>query len=1158
MKKNIYRILTFYFVILLSLFFFIPKSVLATEYYIAGDTGNDTTGNGSSGTPWKTIQKAAGTALAPGDIVNVKGGITYNGANSCNSTTATVCLTKSGSSGNYITFQPWTGTGTPTINGPLAGRGFSTNNTTTGINYNKITGFIIINTSRGVVLGGNGNLVSNNVIYDESPSASSYGIYIFGSNYTSEQKVFNNTIYQKGTGIYIYRQGTATIKNNSILNSITFGLNVDNYYNVSAPTIDYNNIYGSVSKNYATHLLSLGIHNLSVNPQFANQLTYDFHLNSTSPIIDAGVTLSEVATDAEGINKPRGNAYDIGAYESSYTNLLIPSAIPTYTTPTNSMTQLAIFTGEGTGTHFANSLGYKYPLVVGDINEDGYDDIITSARKYNTADGRVYAFLGKSILSDSGAGAADIILSHTGGNANFGTNLSLGDIDNDEHFELIVTDPLYSTIAYQAGSAAMFRTGPSFASRTYSSADFRINGVNVSSRTSGPTTVIGDVNGDGYDDVLYDGFYDNKIYLFYGSVSLETKTVLQADVVLNFADDVDCMSSDKHYLSNVDLNGDHYDDIVFSCNYGKQVGNTYGMVYVFFGQATLSNRTSGQADVAISPNRSDGVHSQFAYDIASGDLNADGKSDLIIEQHYPGKIYVYWGTNNWSSMDSSAANLVLTGESVTYPERTDMFDAGLLMTDVNNDGIQDLVTSDVYMSRTLVFYGSVGFSKTNYSLFDLVFDTTWGDSNGMGLVDGDLNNDGYRDIILSAHNYNNFQGAIYVVTSPHGTPSIALNNIGNTNNLTISGSVTDTLTVGGVESSTDNGAWNTCTVSSGNFSCNLSSTLTDGSHSLRLRSKNSFGVYMATREYTTANFTYDKTSPLVDWTDTSGNKKKYESTGNDNVFTIDTLPTFTFTKSSDTTAGLSKYQILVNDNLYIDSIDPTKSEDKDYREDDDKYIKYEGDNNISVHTKKDKDKLLSGKAYKWKVRVVDSAGNSTDTAEKILRINTHEANFSGTWFPLSILNIGGIDTNITTLDYDTVPSSLNIYNTSPTFYGIAPVGTKVTLKIEKENDSNTGRDLVFSTTSSANESSRFGINIMDKLESREYFINLSSVNPQGDYVELPEFKLNIGRTGILKKIDKILKPNNIIPTSKFIKQKQVNIPNKPLVKQKRCFLFICW
>jgi len=239
-----------------------------------------------------------------------------------------------------------------------------------------------------------------------------------------------------------------------------------------------------------------------------------------------------------------------------------------------------------------------------------------------------------------------------------------------------------------------------------------------------------------------------------------------------------------------------------------------------------------------------------------------------------------------------------------------------------------------------------------------------------------------------------------------------------------------------------------------------------------------------------------------------------------------------------------------------------KPGDKDYREDDDKYIKYDGDNNILVHAKKDKDRLITGKAYKWKVRAVDSAGNSTDTTEKILRINTHEANFSHTWFPLTLLNIGGTDINFSSIAPDKIPSSLNISVTTPTFYGIAPVGSKVTLRIEKENDSNTGRDLVLNTTSSTNESSRFGINLTDKLNTKtEYFINLSAVNPQGDYVELPEFKLNVGGsggTGILRNIEKIFKPKNVVPTS----TKGVNhiVPPKAgdNVVKKHCFLWLCW
>jgi len=62
-------------------------------YYVA-TTGSDTTGNGSSGNPWKTIQKAADTVLA-GDTVMVRGG-TYPGQ---------LTIAKSGTANNFIHFQ---------------------------------------------------------------------------------------------------------------------------------------------------------------------------------------------------------------------------------------------------------------------------------------------------------------------------------------------------------------------------------------------------------------------------------------------------------------------------------------------------------------------------------------------------------------------------------------------------------------------------------------------------------------------------------------------------------------------------------------------------------------------------------------------------------------------------------------------------------------------------------------------------------------------------------------------------------------------------------------------------------------------------------------------------------------------------------------------
>jgi hypothetical protein len=44
----------------------------------------------------------------------------------------------------------------------------------------------------------------------------------------------------------------------------------------------------------------------------------DFHLQSGSPAINAGLTIASVTDDYAGTTRPKGSAYDIGAYESDY------------------------------------------------------------------------------------------------------------------------------------------------------------------------------------------------------------------------------------------------------------------------------------------------------------------------------------------------------------------------------------------------------------------------------------------------------------------------------------------------------------------------------------------------------------------------------------------------------------------------------------------------------------------------------------------------------------------------------------------------------------------------------------------------------------------------------------------------------------------------
>lgn len=78
--------------------------------------------------------------------------------------------------------------------------------------------------------------------------------------------------------------------------------------NSSIPTGDGNNLYSSAK----TH------DKWATDPKLEDDLgtdAIDFKLQSNSPCRDTGVTISGVVNDYDGISRPQGNAFDIGAYE---------------------------------------------------------------------------------------------------------------------------------------------------------------------------------------------------------------------------------------------------------------------------------------------------------------------------------------------------------------------------------------------------------------------------------------------------------------------------------------------------------------------------------------------------------------------------------------------------------------------------------------------------------------------------------------------------------------------------------------------------------------------------------------------------------------------------------------------------------------------------
>jgi parallel beta-helix repeat protein len=158
--------------------------------------------------------------------------------------------------------------------------------------------------------GARDNVIRGNIIFGNG------GTGIFTDSRSGS--IDNNTIYNNGSGGVSLHQMPSGVPGMLVRNNIL-------YKNCSRCTPGYgehdpgsghtflNNLFGTASPSFVGG--SVFRNNLYfTDPKFVNE-GGDFHLQSTSPAINAGTALATPVSDQDGTPRPQGGAFDIGAFE---------------------------------------------------------------------------------------------------------------------------------------------------------------------------------------------------------------------------------------------------------------------------------------------------------------------------------------------------------------------------------------------------------------------------------------------------------------------------------------------------------------------------------------------------------------------------------------------------------------------------------------------------------------------------------------------------------------------------------------------------------------------------------------------------------------------------------------------------------------------------
>lgn len=518
----------------------------------------------------------------------------------------------------------------------------------------------------------------------------------------------------------------------------------------------------------------------------------------------------------------------------------------------------------------------------GDFDGDGIKDFVISAINWNSQMGRIFIYWGGSSISAS----PDVTITGENTAQKFGDGMDVGDFNGDHVDDLAVGAIKYDA-SYQGRGYVFYGRGRANWSlvNNASQANVKITGEAGTTGHLGNKLALGDVNQDGFDDLLigaeyFGASYEGRAYLIYGNSSSSIDiNASAADVIIN--NDFAGTSALGAEVDIADVTGDNKKDLLIAVDSWLTGGQNCRALVFGGGSFPTGTINASTATLIISGVGVD--YSMFSYPMRGADINNDGKKDLIIGCDHFGegtslpRMFVFFGSSSLSgNKNASDADIIILGE-----ELGDMLSMAIAVGDINNDNIDDVVAQAYYggpsnRGRVYVFFGGSSFlTKTLASEADYMINNPHPEGNGYfswWLSAGDINNDGWDEFTGTATRVASTTTTAYIFSLSHEPPIVTLDSdvwtawYGVAIQITGNAYDPDAGNIQRVQYSVDGGSWQNAEPQDGNFDSQSEDfvfylSLSPGSHSLQVRATDSENATTSSSNYATATINILSTLP---------------------------------------------------------------------------------------------------------------------------------------------------------------------------------------------------------------------------------------------------------------------------------------------------------